>query len=189
MKSRFKNQKGISLMEIMVTVSLIVFMASLITINYKSSNKRVEIIMTARKVVSDLRLAQSYAASAKQDSNVDENVWGFYFSTIDKNIYTFFVSNNDTGDYPIPGDDKVFRVIKLPDKISIDKIEVCTGSPCSFQEIRTNITIRFVPPDPSTEIHYNPNSYTKTMITLKDEMNNSIKKIKVNNFGLIEESE
>lgn len=179
-------------MELMVTISLMVFIISLVTVNYRGANKRVEIIMVARKAVSDLRLAQSYAASAKTDSaNIAQNIWGVY---LEKNqeeyqifnaTYFFNSSTPSDGKFGKSGDN-IFRTVILPNNIFI--ADIYCGATAGYNDI----TVRFSPPDPLTKIYGTSSGATlcdDATIILQDRLNNSTKKVKVNYFGLIEENE
>ncbi|MFH0840498.1 MAG: GspH/FimT family protein [bacterium] len=183
------NREGVTMMEILVSISIIVIVLSLYTVNYRTANKRTQTILSAQKIVSDLRLAQSYAASAKRfNENIASNVWGVFFDKSNPSQYIIFndINNDDTYD-----PSEKFRLIDLQPGISVYSLEYETsdGEEYSFSENQLSIT--FIPPDPEVRF-YTDGDYVNdpiVSIVLRDDTNNSTKKVSVNFFGLVDVAE
>jgi len=183
-----KNRQGITLIEVLVTISIIVTVLSLYTINYQAASKRSQVILSAQKVVSDLRLAQSYAASAKRfNENVESNIWGVYFDTDNPSQYILFNDLNNDRTY---NDGEQFRLLTLQKNIKVygfqykDKND---GSYYPFSENNNNLAITFIPPDPEVRFFTDDDLNDPAVaVILLDETNNTFKTVSVNFFGLID---
>jgi prepilin-type N-terminal cleavage/methylation domain-containing protein len=181
----FKSGAGFTLIELIVSISIIAMMSSLFLTNYHSTNKRSELIMTAQKLASDIRLAQNYSLGSKEyGGNMPTGGWGAHFDKISlPNSYIIFADVDgdkqyDSGEADI---DKGGQTISLPAGVRIEDIN--TGSSLD------SIDITFLPPDPTTNIWDGSNNYNLADITLLENTNNTTKKVEVNFFGLVEEKE
>ena len=63
---KFKSYAGFTLIELMVSVSIVALVSGIFLVNYHSANKQSELSMSAQKLVSDIRLAQSYSLGSKE---------------------------------------------------------------------------------------------------------------------------
>jgi prepilin-type N-terminal cleavage/methylation domain-containing protein len=96
---RSTHRPAFTLLEVLVSLSIIVVILTLSTVNYKRSNSRNAIIFGSYQLAADIRLAESYAASARQYSTDPSwNVWGVNFTT-GANQYRIFVDRNFNGFY------------------------------------------------------------------------------------------
>lgn len=177
------NLTGFTLFELMVTISLVVLLLTLSSVVYRNTNKRTELVLTAHQVAAMGRLAESYAASAKELNNVaGQNIWSLYFDKDNSKKIIMFVDINDNQLYDV-GEES--RVLDLPRQISIKAI---------FKESANTMinkaTVLFSPPDPKTKLcDVSAGSCSSTdmvRIVIQDDLNNSVKDVKFNFFGLIE---
>ncbi|MFA5248011.1 MAG: prepilin-type N-terminal cleavage/methylation domain-containing protein [Patescibacteria group bacterium] len=182
----FKFQKGFTMIELLVSVSIIAFLMSIFITNYRGGSRQLELSLAAQKMASDIRLAQSKGlGSAEYNNSVPAGGWGVYFdrSVNDKRYLVFADLNNnkiyDAGE-AITGYGG--STVDLPINISISDLK--------FNVSTTNrLNITFVPPDPTTNIYsssFSPATTTFGSIVLRESTDNSISTIKVNSFGLIE---
>jgi prepilin-type N-terminal cleavage/methylation domain-containing protein len=184
---RLQNQQGVTMIEVLVTISVIVLVLSLYTVNYQTANKRTQVILSAQKIVSDLRLAQSYAISAKRFNDViANNVWGVYFDTQTPEQYIIFSDLNDNNTYD---EGEQFRLLKLNHNIKINGFTFReVGDPVYYALDAPNLTITFLPPDPQTIFFANGQILPKEAVAVRvlDETNSAEKILSINFFGLID---
>lgn len=179
------KKTGFTLIELIVSVSIIAMVTGIFLANYSSANRRTDLTMTAQKVVTDVRLAQNYALGlarygASGSNNVPIGGWGVHIDLLNysTNRYVVFADDNGNGIYDI-GEDDIARgaqVTILPINIKIDSTSVGTKA-----------DITFLPPDPVTTITNLVNNTNKQVdIVLKDTKTNSYKTVRINYLGLVE---
>lgn len=191
---------GFTIMELTVTISLIVLMVTLSGVSYRRANKRTELILATQQAASNFRLAQTYAASAKEvKNNPAFNIWGIYLDKNNAQKVTMFVDENKNGWYE---ESEKYKEILLPTQVKLSKFFYKQGV-VDRQEISNNqISVTFVPPDPKVRMclsttgcgSYNwttqtgvwSESWDDFYVVLVDEINQSTKDINVNFFGLID---
>jgi len=182
-----KQTTGFTLVELTVTVSLVVIMLSVSSILYRQSNKRTELTLTTHNIASTLRLAESYAASAKELNNdPKQNAWGVYFDLAAPERAIMFNDVDNNGLYT--GEAENYRVLAFGRQIKISKL--LNKDRESLSEGK--LTVLFLPPDPKVKLcplntvcatgSYLPEAY----VILKDDVNESVKEVSINSFGLID---
>ncbi|MBI4812210.1 prepilin-type N-terminal cleavage/methylation domain-containing protein [Candidatus Falkowbacteria bacterium] len=171
-----KSQRGFTLIELIVSISVIAMMSGLFLANYHSANKRSELASAAQKTASDIRLAQQFSLGANEFNGAPPaGGWGIYFDESSPDSYIIFADIDENRNYD-SGEEHAR--VNLPVGVSIEEIEDSdTGI------IITNASVVFLPPDPITYI--NNSSGNNVSITLKD-VNNSVKTVEVNFLGLVE---
>lgn len=181
----YKNKKkAFSLVELMVSLSIISILTVLFLANYRSANRRTDLTMTAQVLVTDIRYAQSNALGLVQyEGLMPEGGWGVYFSSLnsDNNQYIIFADDNDNELYD-QGEANVAsggRVVKLPNNIIIDQLRL-GGMP------RSNANITFLPPDPKTRLRSGEHTSHELEIVLKETLDNTTTTVRVNFLGLVE---
>ena len=93
MFSLHKNKDffGFTLIELIVSISIITLITGAFLTNYHSTNKRSELANSAQKMASDIRLAQQFGLNTKQFSGaVPKGGWGAYFNKATPFFYTIF---------------------------------------------------------------------------------------------------
>lgn len=178
------KKTGFTLIELIVSVSIIAMVTSIFLANYSSANRRSDLTMTAQKLVTDIRLAQNYALGLARygesgSINVPEGGWGVHIDlqSYGTDKYVIFADDNFNYLYDNTEENISYgaQVTTLPNNIIINSLS--TGG--------TKADITFLPPDPITTI--NGASSTKSVdIVLKDLKTNSIKTVRVNYLGLAE---
>jgi prepilin-type N-terminal cleavage/methylation domain-containing protein len=178
------KKKGFTLIELIVSTTIIGLVTGLFLANYSSANRRTDLVMTAQKVVADIHLAQNYALGLARYGTstatyVPTGGWGVRFDlgNLGNNQYVIFADKDGNKKYDSGEAVEGFgaQANYLPDNIKIQSLSV---SPA-------NIT--FLPPDPITTISNGISaSSTSVDIVLNDIKTNATKTIRVNFLGLVE---
>lgn len=183
-KTQFKS--GFTLIEMVTSLVVIMFVTVLFIANYQAANKRTDIIMTAQKMVSDIHLAENNCLGlVKYDNYVPAGGWGVHFNK-DANYYMVFAetsqpSDPDYLDFSAQGQNiqygarrSEFAANTIIEDILLDGTSV------------TEASVIFLPPDPRVNINDGFATGTALQIILKEKNNNSTKKVEVNFLGLAE---
>jgi len=183
-----RSRRGFTLLEMIVSLSMIALVASLFIANYRSINKRMDLTVVAQNLAADLHLAQNNALGlVKYNGLVPPGGWGIAFNTASSS-YTLFADLNapgETGYMQYDSEDEGItgygaRVTKLPDGVEISKLEA--GSLPDNPEV----SVTFLPPDPATNIYSGGATTTSLLIELTEKRDNSQKTVRVNFLGLVE---
>jgi len=173
-----------------VSISIITMISTLFIANYRSSNKRTDLILAAQSLVADLHAAQNNALGLnKYNGSVPAGGWGISLQT-GASSYVLFadlespgVSGNLEYDSSTEGNINYgARVTDFPRGISISNIATSLASSTSAADVT------FLPPDPKTNIYDLNSGATSTAIeiTMQETINNTTKTIRVNFLGLAE---
>lgn len=179
------QKPAFSLIELIVSLSVITLLTGLFLANYHSANRRTDLTMTAQTLVTDIRYAQANALGLiKYDGEVPAGGWGVYFAngSSDNNArYVIFADEDDSSSYQEGEGSEALggRLVDLPPNIVIDAILV-GGS----QDNRASVT--FLPPDPLTRIQGNGATSTFLEIRLREKLNDTTKTVRINFLGLVE---
>lgn len=193
------NRSGFTLIEMITSISLIVIITAIFIANYRSNNKRTDLIMTAQTLVSNFHAAQNNTLGLiKYGNAVPAGGWGIYFDITTPNKYILFAdldrpASDEPGDTHLAdsgssrynasteGDvNQGARIIDLPPGLEISAIKTDIGSPLNY------VNVTFLPPDPKTNIFDGTYAYDAIKISLKDTRDNTTKTVRVNFLGLIE---
>ena len=178
------KKSGFTVIELIVSVGIITLVTALFLANYSSANRRTDLTMTAQKLVSDVRLAQSYALGlAKYGNTSSINVplggWGVHFDLqgLGADRYLIFADNDGDHSYDSDESNESYGAITsyLPKTITIDSIS-----------LGGKMDVIFLPPDPVTYIKNDISSSTSAIVVLKDAKTNSVKTVRMNFLGLVE---
>jgi len=192
MKSKPKKEikAGFTLAEMLVSVFIIVTIASLFIANYNSVNKRTDLIMSAQKLVADIHYAQNNTLGlVEYNGSVPNGGWGL---NLEKGTSTYVIfadlnapgelgymeyDNNDEGQIGYGA-----RVTDLGENVEISSL--VTGVMGETENPQVNVT--FLPPDPQTNIYNGNETSTVLTIVLREKRNSTTKTIRVNFLGLAE---
>lgn len=159
---------GFTVVELLVTMSIVVLVTGIVMIRYSSFNSSVLLTSQAYLTAFDIREAQSLAVSVRGRSSEFREEYGVYFSMATPNIYQIFQDNDANGDHnPVrynPGEeigapytiDPRFVIVNLC--ASNGASRTCyADDPESATEVidptLNNITISFQRPDFDAEIY------------------------------------
>lgn len=171
------NSLGFTLIELLVSVSIIGLMSTLIFTNYRQSGVGIDLTSGAQQLASKIRVAQNYSLGTEKFNNLTPlGGWGIHFDTANLNSgYILFADKDGNRAYD---SGEAYSTTTLPVRIKIDKLTI--GS--STQE--SVIDVVFSPPDPRTYI--NNNHQSSMFVTLKEDINNTTKRVEINFLGLID---
>jgi len=185
------KNKAFTLIELMVTVSIISLLSVVTLVNFRQGNKQFALTRSSYQLAQDLRRAEEMAISSQEFKGAFQGGFGIYFVVTP--------ADEDPGQYPLFVDcdnDKQF------DEISLTCSD-CTGGSCtpnSFSEKVETISlekgiyiselspagefllVKFFPPDPL--VSFNPDTASASIsLTFKGGQK---KEVKINKAGLIE---
>lgn len=164
----------------MASAFIIAAITGLFLANYHSSNNRQKLIMAAQELTSNIRLAQSYAISAKEfNGSAPAGGWGVHCSLFSlNNSCIIFADVNGDKNYNALGSED-FQKIYLPGDISIIPSD-CTG-------FFGQTTIFFIPPDPETYLTVDfVTQKNQICVILSNQGFANMKVIEVNPIGLVD---
>lgn len=181
------KKSGFTIIELIVSTAIIALVTGIFLANYSTANRRTDLTMTAQKLVSDIRVAQSYALGlarygTQASNNVPVGGWGVHINLASGNDrYTIFADDNGDTYYNLGEayDSLGGQTIYLPKNLIIQSLQVASTN-------STKVNMTFLPPDPLTFINNGVASGTSAVIVLKDTRSNSIKTVRVNFLGLVE---
>lgn len=123
MSNQIRSKKGFTLVELMVSLSIIIVLVSLVVINYNIGFSENNLTNAQSISYQNIRLAQSYALSYRSYDDVSPSYWGVYFEQGTSSIILFADLN---GNYSYDhGEANSFwggKTIILPRDIIIDYI-------------------------------------------------------------------
>jgi len=178
------NRSGFTLLELIVSISIMSILTALFLANYHSNNQRTDLTMAAQTLVSDIRYAQANALGLiKYDGEVPAGGWGVFFTSGGENLdkYIIFADENDDQLYTDTESLESLggRIEELPPNIYISNI--------TLDGVGVNsVNVTFLPPDPITRINTHSATGTVVEIRLKETINNTTKTVRVNFLGLAE---
>lgn len=183
------SRPAFTLLEMTVSLSIIVIVTAFFITNFRTANKRTDLVMAAQTMVSDLHAAQNNTLGlAKYNDISPAGGWGIHFER-GKSTYTMFADLDSPGhlgymemDSDEDETDYGARTMTLSEGLEISSIRF--GSSLTSTD---SIDITFLPPDPQTNIRSASGATsTSVQIELKEQRSGATKLIKVNFLGLVE---
>lgn len=182
--------RGLTLIEMVVSLAVVMFIATIFIFNYRDNNKRTDLIMSSQVMVSNVHRAQNNALGLLQyGTEVPAGGWGVYFDTDTPNRYIIFPDLQGPGESGhriyepgLEGDiSKGTRIIDLPPEIVISDIHLYEDGPS-----RTSASVTFLPPDPRTNIYSGGATSSELFVDLEDKRSGTIRTMLINFLGLSE---
>ena len=174
-------QKGLTLTEMLVVVSIVVIFSTMVFANYGTGKESMALERAGQKLAQDLRRTQEMAMAGSFGDGV--NAVGIYFDRRDTDNIYYIIYENKDGNYSYGAGDTDKETINIEAGIKICNI-VNTSS-------TDTISISFAPPEPVTRIDDGSISVFDVSIVLAPVNDNCVlpsksRTIKVNNVGRIE---
>ena len=180
-------QRGFTLIEVSVTIGVLVIMMTISTLMYRTAGQRQEVTLTAQEAASFVRLAETYAASAKENNNdAAQNAWGIYAAKGASQLILFIDKNNN---HLYDGSAEDYQTMSLPNQIKVDDVYYKTGAADYAAMPEGRAALVFTPPDPAVSLCRQGNDCVPTdevRIVFKEGLGNTTADILVNFFGLID---
>ncbi len=176
-----QKTKGITLIEMLVVISVVMILSAVIFANYRTGEKQFAFQRTASKLAQDFRVVQGMAGQEWEECKIGENYhedykfgYGLFFDEINPKEYIIFADCRGNREYD-PDIDKIVQRIELERGVAIESF-----SP----KISNRMNVVSVPPKPS--IYINTEKTGQAEVTLKIEGTDQSKKIIVNTIGRVE---
>ena len=170
-----KQNSGFTLLEIMTVITIIVILSTIIVADYGSFGKKNAVVAAAQGMASNIRKAQSFSLSGKDVHKLTENNdgrWGLYFGR-SQTDYVIFADTNKNNAYD---SDEDYLTVNLPRGVTID----------SFLNGGDSVSLLYIPPNPIIVLKNSAmGATTSEEIILKENSSGYIKKVQINNFGLV----
>ncbi len=170
-----KALKGFSLAEMIVSISIIIVIASVGLASYRKGVSINVLNRSGAKAVQDLRRAQNLALTATTIGGITPDDFGIYFNNAFKTYYIIFADKNDNKTYdPAMGEE--YETVNLEADMSYSIIAPSGNT----------LSIAYLAPDPTTFI----NGLTLTPLAqirfclISD--NTQCRNVTINNVGLVD---
>jgi len=173
MIKKIKKNKGFTLIELIVSISIIGLMSGFLLLDYRTAGKKTVLHIQTQEFTADIRRAQNMALGSLDFNGVTPvGGWGFYIA--DANRYYLFVDNDPVGSanhgvYNVG--DSIVETISLSEKIMFS-----TG---------IGVSVVFLPPDPKVYIN-GINSGTVIITLQQTDDVTATKTVVLNAFGLVD---
>ncbi len=134
-------QKGFTLIELMVTMSIIVILTTFFLANYAGQNTPRSLNIARDGLVSDLRTAQSYALASRDivPGTTPSSDYGIVINTAAPTSYTFVGDDNAT-----PSNRTNISATNLPPRIYISAVNITRSD--TSTTTATNLQVLFTTP-------------------------------------------
>ncbi len=140
MNTKSAKNRGFTLIELIVVISIMVILTSSLILNFGTANKNRDIASARNFVVSDLRKAQSFSLSARDiSSGVHSSAYGLRLDGTNPNSYSIVAWDNA----PTPNQ-TVLTTVKLPTNIQI--LGMSVRRPDNTLNLVSDLTIIFKAP-------------------------------------------
>ena len=179
-----------------VSLGVIMIVSVIFIANYRSANRRTDLVMTAQSLVADIHAAQNNSLGlVKYGTEVPAGGWGVNFNKT-TNTYTIFADleapleagnlvfdASDEGERDLGG-----RQVNFRGEIEIEELRIFSGTNGSVENTSNEANVTFLPPDPKTNIYNQEVVATGTALTvkLKETNGEGSRTVKINFLGLIE---
>ncbi len=193
MNKIFKKQNGLTMIELLTVMSIIIILTSVVFGNYKIGNNTQALDRAAQKLAQDFRRVNEMSVSGKaMDSTI--NAYGIYFdktTTPNSKLYIVYKNNKNVSNYTYSSSDSdvIAETIDIERGVKICDILDRITTPASESSADT-ASVSFVPPEP---VVYMDADYTnhETVIKLGIESDNCVstakfKYIKINHVGRVD---
>ena len=176
------NNKGFTLIELIVVTSIIMILTALSLANYDTGKKQLALQRASFKVSQDLRRAQEMSMSSKEfNGSIPPGGYGLFFRKFPlggydyPHLYMLFADLDGNGTMDIGSE--LVEIIDLEEGVKF--------SDFYLEGMVSNETyFTFIPPDPETSIVDGTYDSTKIIISFEDDATKN-KTILLNSVGLI----
>lgn len=132
------EQRGFSLLEVLITAAIIGLITGLVTLRYGAFNNLILLKNQAFQIALELREVQTRSLSATGSSGEFRRPYGIHFSTAQPGSYVVFLDGNENGYYNA-GEELETR--RLDSRFTLSQL--CSASNCSL----SNLSVTFRRPN------------------------------------------
>lgn len=148
-----KIKKAFSLVELIVTVSIISVILSVVLYNYGGFNDKLALSSAAQELAIGVRQAQAYGINVKE-SSVSSGQFnyahGIYFNSQSPSSYVIYVDINSNNVYD-SGAGELVETVTLRNGITVNNI--CNSTTCPASGV-ARMSINFLRPNPDARIYF-----------------------------------
>lgn len=137
--SKTTNERGFSILEVLITAAIIGIITGLVTFKYGSFNNLILLKNQAYQIALELREAQTRSLSVTGSGSAFRQPYGIYFATAQSDRYLIFRDVDSNGYYG--SGDTVVETRRLDSRFRISRL--CNASNCSL----TTLSITFRRPN------------------------------------------
>lgn len=153
-----KYNKAFTILELLVSTSIIGVILSVVFWNYAGFNDNLAISGAAQEMAIAVRQAQTYGINVKEtavSSNLFSSSYGIYFSSSIPNSYRIFVDLNGNNVYD---SGESIEQVSLRNGVTISGACDATNCPPSSPAGITGVSITFLRPSPDARIYFTNSS-------------------------------
>ncbi|MBI2644297.1 MAG: prepilin-type N-terminal cleavage/methylation domain-containing protein [Candidatus Wildermuthbacteria bacterium] len=154
------SNKGFTLTELLLVVSILVIVSGVIMVNIHASERSLALDRSIHKVSQDIRGAMNLALSAKQFTGCAGTVsgYGIYFDTVlSDSSYLIYANCDADTRYSALSGDQIVKTVPLDTGVTIQSLS------------RDPLSIAFTPPNPNTSISNGADSSASITLQLKTQ--------------------
>lgn len=198
MKNNF-TQKGFTLIEMNIVVTIVVLISAVVLFGYREFSDRLSLSSAAQEIAIAIRESQAYGVSVRETGSGTQdfdNAYGIYFDISNPTVYYLYADLNNDQKYDHTNDCVGECISKQQIRNGIYVSQVC-GTPfngassCPVNPSVIGINISFLRPNPDAKIRFtNPGYaffgglYKTGGIVLRSPLGNTVT-INVENTGQI----
>lgn len=117
-----KDQRGYTLIEVLVAVSVFAILATISIVNIRITNRNEDLRLSSQEFVLHLREAQSMAMNGRQQNNAVPPGYGVYIGNTCESGCQYSLFSDIDGDYKYSSGDKSVTAYSLPSSVQIIRI-------------------------------------------------------------------
>ena len=158
------NQKGFSLIELMIVIFIIGVASSIVVAQYSDSRNFKALSLGSKQVANDIRMTQNYTFSALEDGGANPS--GGYGIRFSKDSNSYIIFGDKDSDKIYDGAGEKFQTINLPEGVEVTSLKVGAVS-------HNNIDVVFTSPYGKVYINNVNKDAGDNFINLEIEISNS----------------
>lgn len=177
--SKNSQEKGFTIVELMVAVAIIFITSGIAAANYRHGDRQAALNNQAFQLMQDIRRVQELALSSREVDGVAPSAYGIYFSK-DNNYYSIYADKNGNQEYNVG--EEVESVL-MNTVIEISDIQVMKNN--EDWTSRDVVDINYAAPDLTARIIKGTDKYVAAKITFRIVGGSQTRAVVANIAGLV----